>query len=151
MEIISSTDCELLSDKARSNIRKRQHFNLHNSFQDPCQRLLNAIEPDSYIRPHRHFTEPRDEMLVAIKGIFAVIFFEEKGAIQNIFILGSQHEREIINYAIFIPFDQWHTVISLELGSVLLEVKEGPFDPDQPKDMANWAPEENTISASSYI
>ena len=47
--------------------------------------------------------------------------------------------------------DTWHTVVALESGCILLEVKAGPFDPSQPKDIASWAPEEGTPQARAYL
>ncbi|MFN7835777.1 MAG: WbuC family cupin fold metalloprotein, partial [Burkholderiaceae bacterium] len=50
-----------------------------------------------------------------------------------------------------VPASTWHTVIALESGSVLLEVKAGPFDPSMPKDLAPWAPEEGASNARPYL
>jgi cupin fold WbuC family metalloprotein len=79
-----------LTEQAKTNDRLRQHRNVHQSFQDPCQRLFNAIEPGSYIRPHRHASDPRDELLVAIRGLMALITFDDKGTVTKVLRLGTE-------------------------------------------------------------
>lgn len=142
-----------LSIKAIENKRQRQFFNVHNNHLEPCQRLFNAIEPESYIRPHRHFSDPKDEMLCAVRGSFVVVLFDSSGNIEKSYLLGNPIYRFTNSiHSIEIPFYQWHTVISIEKGSVLLEIKSGPFNENLPKDLADWAPDENNFSESKcYI
>ena len=137
-----------LSQQAKINPRLRQHYNLHKSHAEPCQKILNAIEPLSYIRPHRHFTDPKSEFFLAIRGEFALILFDEEGAISRVHRFSSKMLADFL--AAEIQNDVWHTVISLESDSVLLEVKSGPFDANQPKDFALWAPEENSGNSKDY-
>jgi cupin fold WbuC family metalloprotein len=113
--------------------------------------LFNAIEPDSYIRPHRHATDPKDELLVAVRGAMALVIFDDQGAITQVLRFGTERLGNTMAVGVEIPCSTWHTVIALEPGSVLLEVKSGPFDPNQPKDFAVWAPEEGTTAAQSYL
>ena len=140
-----------LTEYAKASERLRQHRNIHQSYQDPNQRLFNAIEPGSYIRPHRHTSDPRDEMLVAIRGVMALITFDDSGFVTNVLRLGTEKYISSTCHAAEVPFDVWHTVIALESGCVLLETKAGPFDPDQPKDLAPWAPPESSINVSCYL
>ena len=137
-----------LSQQAKENPRLRQHYNLHKNYAEPCQKVLNAIEPLSYIRPHRHFTDPKNEFFLAIRGRFALIIFDQEGTIEQVQRLSSQISTDF--FAAEVQHEVWHTVISLEPGSILLEVKSGPFDVEQPKDFAIWAPEENTIKGKHY-
>jgi cupin fold WbuC family metalloprotein len=62
MIVFGSEYLDELSGLAKVSPRLRQHRNIHTSYDDPCQRLFNAIEPESYIRPHRHAADPRDEL-----------------------------------------------------------------------------------------
>jgi cupin fold WbuC family metalloprotein len=140
-----------LIDQAKGNPRLRRHRNIHHSYADPSQRLFNAIEPDSYIRPHRHATDPKDELLVAVRGAMALVIFDDQGAITQVLRFGTERLGNTMAVGVEIPCSTWHTVIALEPGSVLLEVKSGPFDPNQPKDFAVWAPEEGTTAAQSYL
>jgi cupin fold WbuC family metalloprotein len=151
MKIFSTNYMNELSVQAMGNPRKRQHRNIHLTYQDACQRLFNAIEPGSYIRPHRHSTDPRDELLIAIRGSMALVTFDEFGVVSGVLRFGYNKHRDDWAVGAEVAASTWHTVIALETGSVLLEVKAGPFDPDQPKDMASWAPEEGTKDSSEYL
>lgn len=151
MKQFSSDYLSDLTEQAKTNDRLRQHRNVHQSFQDPCQRLFNAIEPGSYIRPHRHASDPRDELLVAIRGLMALITFDDNGTVTNVLRLGTEKYGLVTCHAAEVPSDVWHTVIALESGCVLLETKAGPFDPNQPKDLAPWAPPEFSSNVSGYL
>ena len=151
MKLFSLDYLSDLTLQAKISGRLRQHRNVHQSFQDPCQRLFNAIEPGSYIRPHRHSSDPRDELLVAIRGLMVLITFDDRGTVTNVLRLGTEKYGPATFPAVEVPSDVWHTVIALESGCVLLETKAGPFDPNQPKDLAPWAPDENGPNAKQYL
>lgn len=151
MKIFSADYLNELTAKARGNPRKRQHLNIHESYRDPCQRLFNAIEPGSYIRPHRHAIDLRDELLVAVRGSMALVTFDEQGKLTEVVRFGVYRNGEVLAIGAEVSADTWHTVIALEPGCVLLEVKAGPFDPNQPKDLAVWAPDEGTEAANVYL
>ncbi len=139
---------KVLTSKAQFNNRLRQHQNLHTSFESPTQKFFNAIEPESYIRPHQHSDDQGPEMLVAIKGLMYLILFNDAGKIIDSYSLST---RDGDNSVLEIPSFQWHTVVSMESGSILLEVKNGPFNADSPKTFADWAPEEQSFDADVYL
>lgn len=151
MKIFSPEYLDALSDQAKESPRLRQHRNIHQSYQDACQRLFNAIEPGSYIRPHKHAADPRDELLIAVRGVMALVTFDEQGTVTGVLRFGSERHGRDIAVGAEVSANTWHTVIALEPGCVLLEMKAGPFDPNQPKDLAPWAPEEGSISAQEYL
>lgn len=140
-----------LTGLARLSPRLRHHRNIHQSYQDVCQRLFNSIEPGSYIRPHRHSADPKDELLIAVRGVMALVTFDEKGDVINVMRFGTERHGGDMALGAEVPSSTWHTVIALEPGCVLLEIKAGPFDPNQPKDLAPWAPEEGTVIAHDYL
>lgn len=149
---VFGVDClNKLTAQAHVNSRKRQHRNIHASYEEPCQRLFNAIEPGSYIRPHRHATNPRDELLVALRGLMALLTFDGQGKVTGVVRFGSDRRCEDIAFGVEVPANTWHTAIALEPGCVLLEVKAGPFDPNKPKDLAPWAPNEGSPAALPYL
>lgn len=151
MKVFSADYLNGLTVQAQTNPRKRQHSNIHASYADPCQRLFNAIEPGSYIRPHRHATDPRDELLIAVRGLMVLVTFDEQGKLTGAVHFGSDKNSDDLAVGAEVPANTWHTVIALEPGCVLLEVKAGPFDPNQPKDLASWAPDEGSAAASDYL
>lgn len=142
-----------LSLEADKSSRKRQHRNIHSSYQDPCQRLFNAIAVDSYILPHRHALDPKTETLIAVRGLFALILFDETGVIIDTIKFGSEKyaSTEDLASGVELPSGSWHTVVALVPGSVLFEVKAGPFNPDQAKEVALWAPQEGSEEAALYL
>ena len=147
-------DAQYLNDltgRANNSPRLRQHRNIHQSYEDACQRLFNAIETGSYIRPHRHVSESREELLVAIRGLMALITFDDQGSVTGILRFGSEKHGSDLAAGAEVASSTWHTVIALEAGCILLEVKAGPFDPNQPNDLAPWGPEEGSALAQSYL
>lgn len=151
MKVFSADYLNELTAQAQRSPRKRQHRNIHESYADPCQRLFNAIEPGSYIRPHRHAADPRDELLIAVRGSMALVTFDEQCKVTGVVRFGVDRNGEGFAVGAEVPANTWHTVIALEPSCVLLEVKAGPFDPNQPKDLAAWAPDEGSAAAAEYL
>ena len=151
MKVFSADYLDALAQQAESSPRLRQHRNVHRDYQEPCQRLFNAMEPDSYIQPHRHAAAAQDELLVAIRGLLALITFDDQGQITHVLHFGSEKYGAAIAAGAEVPWDTWHTVVALEPGSILLEVKAGPVDPGRPKEFATWAPEETSEQATVFL
>lgn len=153
MRIFSGSTFDQLTESALGNHRLRQHFNLHQNYQDPCQRLFNAIEPDSYIRPHCHGPAQGVESIFAIRGLMALVSFDDNGNILQVqkFGAGIHASSPDVMVGFEISPSEWHTVVSMEPGSILLEVKSGPFDPESPKFLAAWAAEEGSEAATGYL
>jgi len=147
VKIISKQGLDELTAEARDSPRLRKNLNLHASYDEPCQRLLNAMEPGSYIRPHRHLRDPKPECFIGVRGRMAVLLFRDNGEVDRIVRIGPEEE----NYGLDIPPGVWHSVVCLEKGSVFFEAKPGPFNPSHKKDMASWAPEEGSPEAGTYL
>ena len=151
MKIFNAQYLDDLTRKAKVSPRLRQHRNVHQSYQDASQRLFNAIQPGSYIRPHRHASDPRDELLIAVRGVMALVTFDDQGSVTKVLRFGTQSYGDEMAVGAEVSSITWHTVIALEPRCVLLEVKAGPFDPNRPKNLAPWAPEEGCDEASAYL
>lgn len=151
MKIFDAQYLDSLTGQAKVSPRLRQHRNVHQSYQDASQRLFNAIEPGSYIRPHRHASDPREELLIAVKGVMVMVTFDDQGAVTNVLRFGTERHGGEMAIGAEVSSGTWHTVIALEPSCVLLEVKAGPFEPNQPKDLAPWAPEEDSAAARDYF
>ncbi len=135
-----------ISDRAKVAARKRCNYNFHDSYSDPIQRFLNAVEPDSYLRPHKHESPDKTEIFLILKGRVLIIEFDDNGKITDHFVLDSQKG----NIGVEIPAKTWHSFIALDEGSVLYEIKEGPFIEGAEKVFAEWAPEEATKAAREF-
>ena len=142
-----------LFNEATQSPRQRQHRNIHSSYDDPCQRLVNAIGINSYIRPHRHLIDPKNETLIALQGLFALLTFDNQGRIREIIRFGTEAHLgiDVLSVGVDIPPDIWHSVIALSSNSILMELKAGPFRPYSAKELASWAPEEGSPESIEYL
>lgn len=147
VRLITPADLEALSRAARDNSRRRRNLNLHADYQDPCQRLFNAVEPGSYIRPHRHTDPPKPEFFLAVRGRFLLLLFDDAGGVTQTAHLAPDGPE----VAVEIPAGQWHTIVALEPGSIFFEVKPGPYVALTDKDFAPWAPDEGSSDAPWYL
>jgi len=147
MRIIDQALLDRLSAEAREIPRLRKNFNLHPSDDFCCHRLLNAMEPGSYIRPHRHLDPLKDESIVMVRGRMGLISFDEKGEVIGSYILTAGGG----NVAVDVPHGQFHTIISLENGSVFFESKAGPYLPLSEEEKARWSPAEGSPETASYL
>ena len=113
--------------------------------EDPVHRLLNAVEPGTYVRPHRHSHPPRSETLVALAGKVGLILFDAEGRILGRRVLEDGGE----TLGADLPPETWHTVLALAPGTVFFETKAGPYTPPAGDDLAAWAPAEGSPEASA--
>jgi cupin fold WbuC family metalloprotein len=90
---IDSALLEHVSGLAAASPRRRKNFNFHLSEEDAAHRLLNAIEPDSYIPPHRHLDPTKDETLVVVRGRLGAVVFDETGSVVDTAVLDPHGER----------------------------------------------------------
>ena len=153
VENFSSEFLDALTQESIQSNRQRQHKNIHQHYNEPSQRLFNAIGVNSYIRPHRHSIDPKDECLIAVRGRMALLVFDDVGQVRQIIRFGAQTNgaQQAISVGVNLPAGVWHTVIAEVSGSILFEVKSGPFNPEQAKEWAAWAPAENTPEAAEYL
>lgn len=129
---------------AAANPRRRAHHNIHEGYDDPCQRLLVGIQTDSYIRPHRHQLTPKPETLFCLRGSIGVLIFDDSGCPSTAIRLAACTETAGCE----IQTGSWHSLVCLQPDSVFLEVKPGPYTPFQPEDFAPWSPE---VAHSTYL
>src|SRR6185369_17360092 len=87
MKIVTPELLQQLTESARTSPRLRKNHNLHTSDESRCHRLLNAIEPDSYIRPHRHLDPEKDEAFILMSGRLGIVTFSDIGAITGTVLL----------------------------------------------------------------
>jgi len=136
-----------LTEQAKRSERKRKNHNYHTAFEDPVNRMLNALEPGSYVQPHKHENPAKREVFIILKGKLAVVFFNDQGKIIDYIILNNKQG----NYGVEIPPEIWHTLISLESGTVVYEVKDGPYRQEDDKYFASWAPKEGNAECAAYL
>ena len=123
MKIIDQNLLDNLTDEASKNERLRKNYNLHEKLDDPVQRLLNALEPGTDLPIHRH--KNTEETYMLVRGGMRVLFYNDKKEITESVMLSSKAG----SYGISIPKGQWHTIDNIEKGTVIFEVKQGPYAP----------------------
>ncbi len=133
--------------EAKVSARLRKNRNLHAGDEARCHRLFNAMEPDSYIPPHRHLGPEKDETVICVRGRLGVIFFDEQGGVSGKAILAPGGDP----FGVHIPAGEFHTFVSLESGTVFFESKAGPYRPLSPEEKAPWAPGEGNAEAAGYL
>ena len=107
--------------QAQESPRLRMNYNIHNKLDDNVQKLLNALEPGTDLPVHRH--RNTSETYIILKGSLIVKFYDDNKNMTSSVVLKCQSE----NIGVNIPANQWHTIEVLESGTVIFEVKEGPY------------------------
>lgn len=138
---------DYVSQKAKENTRKRTNHNFHKSYNECVQRFLNAVEPGSYIRPHKHMDSNKIEIFLILRGKVLIVEFNDEGETIN---------QTVLNYesgikGVELPPNTWHSLIALEENTVLYEIKVGPYIEENDKVFASCAPEEGNIEAYKFI
>jgi cupin fold WbuC family metalloprotein len=109
--------------------------------------MLNALQPNSYIQPHRHRAPPKAESIIVLRGAIGFVTFKEKGEVDQKFTLATGSPEVGIDTDPHV----YHTFFALDDDTVLFEVKPGPYNPDTDKDPAIWAPDEGSGEAEEYL
>ena len=117
-------------ENAKASPRLRMNYNLHSDLNDKCQRLLNAMEPGTIMPIHHHKVA---EVYILLQGRIRVMTYDEKGNENSSVILDPKEG----NFGVQIPENTWHSLEVFESGSVIFEVKEGPYIPHEIGGMLN--------------
>ena len=119
--IIDKTILDNLTAQAKASPRLRMNLDLRTTPEDNSQRMLNAIEPETVMPIHRHRSS--SETVVCVRGHFEEYFYDEAGRLTDTFDM--RPGGVVLN----VPIGQWHSLKSLESGTVLFECKDGKYEP----------------------
>lgn len=144
--LIDQALLDTLSLEAKVSPRRRKNRNFHENDADIAHRLLNAIEPDSYIMPHRHLDPSKDETMIVLRGKLGIVFFDEAGQLTQTAVLATDGTA----CGVTIPHGVYHTVLACQPGTVFFEAKAGPYVPLSEAERAPWAPGENEPETEAY-
>jgi cupin fold WbuC family metalloprotein len=133
--------------EAAASPRRRKNRNFHRDNAELAHRLLNALEPDSYVQPHRHLEASKDETIIAVRGRFGVVLFNDDGTVREAAALDPAGRA----IGIDIAHGTFHTVLALQPGSVFFEAKAGPYVPIAEAERAPWAPAEGDAGCADYL
>lgn len=147
MKIFDQSFYQNLTETAQNAPRLRTNENLHENYESLVQRLFIAMEPDSYVRPHRHMESNKWEFFFVVKGRLLFLLYNENGTVEKRIELVAGGETQGLE----IPPNTWHSTVALESGTVFFEVKEGPYVLTSDKGFAPWAPAEGDAEVADYI
>lgn len=137
---ISRETIAVLALQAAESERKRAHLLLHSGHDDQVQRLMIAMQPGTYVRPHHHSSQW--EMLILLKGGGEVLGFSEDGRLLDRIELSADAP------VVQIPMGAWHGFVVREPDTAVMEVKPGPY---RPNEFADWAPPEGDLRAPEFM
>jgi cupin fold WbuC family metalloprotein len=138
--LIDAAQLAQLAQDAAADARRRSHILLHADHQDQVQRLLIGLEPDSYVRPHIHSLQW--EMIVLLRGRLDLLIFDDEAQLVQRLALGTASP------VAQIPPGIWHSGVALQSKTLALEVKPGPY---RPNEFAEWAPREGETAAVTFV
>ncbi len=138
---------DALTEEACAVPRQRRNLNFHPADTCPSNRLLNAIEPESYVPPHRHLDPTKDETLFVLRGAIGVLLFDEQGRVTERRVLRAGGD----TVGIDIMHGTIHSLVALEPGTIAFEAKAGPFADRTPAELPGFAPAEGSAEAPAYL
>lgn len=130
-------------EAARQSPRRRMIFPIHRQQDARVQRMLNFMQPETYVRPHRHPLEHATESIQLLRGELGCLIFDGEGE-----VISTHHLKADAPVA-FLDLEPglWHGMVVLAPDTVLLEIKHGPYRVETDKEFAPWAPEEGDLEA----
>ena len=136
IEFIDRELMDAVAEQAMQSPRRRMNYNFHRSTDEAVNRLLNVMHKGSYLPVHRHLNPEKSESIIVVRGKVGVIIYDDAGAEVESRTVGAGCD--------CVGFDieagVWHGLVVLEDNTVLFEVKEGPFAPITPDNIAAWTP-----------
>ena len=118
-----------LTAQAKESPRLRMNLDLRNSDGDSSQRMLNAVEPGTVVPIHRHCST--SETVVILRGRAVQWLYDAEGNVTEKVLLEVGGDIP----AMSVEKGQWHRLECLESGTVILEMKDGAYEPISPVDI----------------
>jgi cupin fold WbuC family metalloprotein len=129
--------------ESRLSPRRRMLFPIHRGPEDLVQRMLNFMQPGTYVRAHQHPRDHASETLLVLSGCLGFVTFDPGGEVLTTHRLG-------VGGLVDIEARVWHSVLALAEDTVILEIKRGPFN-EEDKVFAGWSPEEFSAEAPDHL
>jgi cupin fold WbuC family metalloprotein len=147
LSLVTRTLLDHAREQSRLSPRRRIIQPFHKTNADPLHRMLNVVQPDSYIRPHRHLDPPKAEAWILISGSLVFFTFDDIGNVRDCLLLRAGGEV----FGVDLVPGVFHTFIALEPDTTIYEVKTGPYSANNDKTFPAWALAENTEGTTDYI
>jgi cupin fold WbuC family metalloprotein len=134
-------------DASRSSERLRMILPVHRKQEAKVQRIVNFLQPGTYIRPHKHPLPHASESIVLLKGSIRFFTFDDEGEVITDTILNAAPVPGVVD----IEPETWHSFLVLEEDTVLFECKKGPYNAKTDKEFAKWSPEEGSGKSAAWL
>lgn len=144
--VLSEALLQSAVEGSRQSARGRIILPLHKNREEGLHRMMNVMQPGTYIRPHRHYSPPKAESIVVLRGGLWFITFENDGRVDQSWKL----EPGLGDFGVDIMPGIFHSFIVTEPDTVIFEVKPGPYVKAVDKDFASWAPAEGDDNVETY-
>jgi cupin fold WbuC family metalloprotein len=138
---------QLALDASHGSDRLRMILPFHKHDEDPLHRMFNALQPGTYVPPHRHSTPPKAEVFLLLRGAMDFIVFDESGELTHVARLAAGSE----NFGVDVAPGLYHSFLVREPDTLIYEVKLGPYRAADAKDFAPWAPAEGACGVAEYV
>ena len=132
---------------SRTSPRKRIILPIHKSADASMHRMLNFIQPGSYIRPHNHSLSNKTESVIVLQGTIQFFTFDEKGKVLTSTLIGGDSK----NFGVDIEPTVNHAFFAIQPDTIIFETKPGPYEKATDKLFAEWAPEDGTEEAAVFM
>lgn len=136
-----------LLNLSRESPRRRMIQKIHKSDDAGVHRMFNALQPGTYVTPHRHLNPRKEETILVVSGAMLLIRFSDEGDIVGKLLLQPGTEF----FGVDVAPEVYHTYIALKPDTLIFEVKDGPYEASSDKDFPDWAPREGTEEANEYL
>ncbi|HRY82482.1 MAG TPA: WbuC family cupin fold metalloprotein [Candidatus Moranbacteria bacterium] len=147
VKIIDQEKINALLEESRISPRKRASICLHTEKSDLVQRMVMAIQTESYMQAHKHELPAKRELFTIYQGEAAVAIFKNDGEIDNVYVLAPDKIRTIE-----ISAGLYHCLVALTPDIVLFETKDGPWESvEKDKQFAPWMPAEDSEESVEYL
>ncbi|MCC5913222.1 MAG: WbuC family cupin fold metalloprotein [Balneolaceae bacterium] len=134
-------------EASRRSPRLRMILPIHRKQDADVQRLINFLQPGTYIRPHLHPVPHATESLVLLQGAIRFFTFDDEGAVLSDFVISSSPLPGVAD----IEPKVWHSFLVMEPDTILFECKKGPYNAETDKRFAEWAPIEGSPEAQGWM
>lgn len=132
---------------SRKSSRLRMILPLHRTQDALVQRMVNFLQPGTYIRSHMHPLDHAVESIMLLQGSLSFFIFDKSGNVTARFDLNGRASNNLVDIE---PLT-WHSFIVTKPDTVIFEVKRGPYNPETDKTFADWAPDEGSKEAVEYM
>jgi len=132
---------------SRMSDRKRMILPIHRVQEAEVQRLVNFLQPGTYIRPHKHPLDHATESIILLKGSIRFFTFDDDGRLLTDHVISSAPLPGVLD----MEPNVWHSFLVLEEDTILFECKKGPYNADTDKEFAEWAPSEGHQTVEKWM